>query len=130
MSSAWPPVMTTSIAEDGTYLDVNDAMLSRLGYALEDMVGRKPEQFATPETAERIAARLKPSDRPLIQAVAAELKALYGEHVPEDAWDLSALPAHLRMKVRLVDGDGRDVGSGEDLVALKRKHAGSAPAAR
>ena len=24
------PVMTTSIAEDGTYLDVNDAMLERL----------------------------------------------------------------------------------------------------
>jgi PAS domain S-box-containing protein len=44
------PVMTTSIAEDGTYLDVNDAMLERLGYELEDMVGRKPEAFATPET--------------------------------------------------------------------------------
>jgi PAS domain S-box-containing protein len=57
------PVMTTSIAEDGTYLDVNDAMLERLGYELEDMVGRKPEAFATPETAERIVAELRPSLR-------------------------------------------------------------------
>ncbi|MCG6940424.1 MAG: ATP-dependent RNA helicase HrpA [Thiohalocapsa sp.] len=82
-----------------------------------------------PETAERVAARLQPSDRPLIQAVAEELKGLTGVHVPEDAWDLSALPAHLRMKVRLVDAGGRPVASGEDLVALKRKHGGDATAA-
>jgi PAS domain S-box-containing protein len=57
------PVMTTSIAEDGTYLDVNDAMLRRLGYELDDMIGRKPEEFATPETAERIVNELRPSLR-------------------------------------------------------------------
>jgi PAS domain S-box-containing protein len=54
------PVMTTSIAEDGRYLDVNDAMLDRLGYALQDMVGHKPEEFATPESAERIVHELRP----------------------------------------------------------------------
>jgi ATP-dependent helicase HrpA len=78
-----------------------------------------------PETAARVAARLKPSDRPLIQAVAEELRAQTGVQVPEDAWDLSALPAHLRMKVRLVDADGRAVATGEDLVALKRGHGGA-----
>ena len=57
------PVMTTSIAEDGAYLDVNDAMLMRLGYRLEDMIGHKPEEFATPETAERIANELRPALR-------------------------------------------------------------------
>lgn len=57
------PVMTTSIAEDGAYLDVNDAMLQRLGYELEDMVGRRPEDFATPETAERIVSELRPALR-------------------------------------------------------------------
>ena len=57
------PVMTTSIAEDGSYLDVNDAMLERLGYALEDMLGRKPEDFATPDTAERISTELRPALR-------------------------------------------------------------------
>ena len=54
------PVMTTSIAEDGSFLDVNDAMLERLGYALEEMVGHKPEQFATAESAERIVSELRP----------------------------------------------------------------------
>jgi ATP-dependent helicase HrpA len=82
-----------------------------------------------PETAARIAGRLRPADRPLIQAVAEELKTLFGMHVPEDAWDLSALPGHLRMKVRLVDGDGRALASGEDLVALKRRHGADAGAA-
>jgi PAS domain S-box-containing protein len=57
------PVMTTSIAEDGRYLDVNDAMLERLGYELDDMVGHRPEDFATPETAERIVHELRPSLR-------------------------------------------------------------------
>ena len=57
------PVMTTSIAEDGTYLDVNDAMLRRLGYALDDMIGHKPEEFATPESAERIVGELRPALR-------------------------------------------------------------------
>ncbi len=57
------PVMSTSIAEDGTYLDVNDAMLERLGYTLEDMVGKRPEHFVTPETAERIDVELRPAMR-------------------------------------------------------------------
>ena len=57
------PAMSTSIAEDGSYLDVNDAMLERLGYTLDDMVGRKPEEFSTPETAERIVNELRPALR-------------------------------------------------------------------
>ena len=57
------PVMATSIAEDGVYLDVNDAMLLRLGYQRHEMVGRRPEQFTTPETAERVREELRPALR-------------------------------------------------------------------
>ena len=57
------PVMTTSIAEDGAYLDVNDAMLERLGYELEDMVGHRPEEFATEDTAHCILHELRPALR-------------------------------------------------------------------
>ena len=57
------PVMSTSIAEDGTYLDVNDAMLERLGYTLDEMIGKRPEDFVTPETAERIVGELRPAMR-------------------------------------------------------------------
>ena len=57
------PVMATSIAEDGVYLDVNDTMLERLGYRRDEMVGRRPEDFATPDSAQRIAEELRPALR-------------------------------------------------------------------
>ncbi len=57
------PVMATSIAEDGVYLDVNDAMLARLGYDREDMVGHRPEEFATAESAKRVQKELRPTLR-------------------------------------------------------------------
>ena len=57
------PVMATSIAEDGVYLDVNDAMLARLGYERADMVGHRPEEFATPESARRVQKELRPALR-------------------------------------------------------------------
>ena len=57
------PAMATSIAEDGAYLDVNDAMLERLGFAREDMVGRKPEEFTTAESAARVRDELRPALR-------------------------------------------------------------------
>ena len=57
------PVMATSIAEDGAFLDVNDAMLSRLDYDRADMVGHRPEEFATPESSERVRNELRPALR-------------------------------------------------------------------
>jgi PAS domain S-box-containing protein len=57
------PSMATSIAEDGVYLDVNDAMLKRLGYTREEMVGRGPEDFTTPESVARVREELRPALR-------------------------------------------------------------------
>jgi PAS domain S-box-containing protein len=57
------PGMATSIAENGLYLDVNDALLTRLGYDREEMVGHGPEEFTTPETTERVLHELRPALR-------------------------------------------------------------------
>ena len=57
------PMMATSIAEDGVYLDVSDALLKRLGYSRDEMVGKRPEEFATPDTAERVRRELRPALR-------------------------------------------------------------------
>ncbi len=57
------PVMASAIAENGVYLDVNDAMLERLDYRRDDMVGRRPEEFTTPESAERVQNELRPALR-------------------------------------------------------------------
>jgi len=57
------PAMATSIGEDGTYLDLNDAFLARLGYARDNMVGHRPAEFVTPESAERIEKEFLPALR-------------------------------------------------------------------
>ncbi|MBK5941526.1 ATP-dependent RNA helicase HrpA [Halochromatium roseum] len=76
-----------------------------------------------PDTAARVAARLTPSDRPLVRALGEALKALTGVQVPEDAWDEAALPPYLRMKLRLVDLEGRTLAFDDDLLRLKRRLA-------
>lgn len=76
-----------------------------------------------PNTASALVQRLAPSDRPLVQALGAELREMTGVHVPEDAWNLDAIPDHLRMKFKLVGGDGSEVAQGEDLPALRRRYA-------
>ncbi|HZD52181.1 MAG TPA: PAS domain S-box protein, partial [Woeseiaceae bacterium] len=57
------PALATSIGRDGRYLDVNDALLDRLGYARDEMIGRKPAEFVTPESAERIEKEFLPKLR-------------------------------------------------------------------
>jgi PAS domain S-box-containing protein len=57
------PTMATSIGEDGRYLDVNDALLARLGYAREDMIGKRPADFVTAETAACIEHEFLPTLR-------------------------------------------------------------------
>jgi len=54
------PAMMTSIGADGTYIDVSDALLERLGVERHAMVGRKPFDFVTPESAERIEKEFLP----------------------------------------------------------------------
>ncbi len=57
------PTMATAIGDDGCYLDVNDAFLARLGYARQDMVGRRTNEFVTAESAQRIDNELLPTLR-------------------------------------------------------------------
>lgn len=57
------PTMATSIGQDGVYLDVNDALLERLGYTRDEMLGRRPVDFVTPESALRIEKEFLPALR-------------------------------------------------------------------
>jgi PAS domain S-box-containing protein len=57
------PAMATSIAEDGAYLEVNDAFLNRLGFTREQMIGQQPEQFVTADSAKRIEDEFRPALR-------------------------------------------------------------------
>ncbi len=57
------PMMATAIDKDGCYLDVNDAVERRLGYARDEMIGRKPLDFVTAESARRIQEEFRPALR-------------------------------------------------------------------
>ena len=57
------PAMATSIGEDGRYIDVNDAFVERLGFSREELVGRRPAEFVTPSSAQRIEAEFLPTLR-------------------------------------------------------------------
>jgi PAS domain S-box-containing protein len=57
------PVMASSIGRDGQYLDVNDAFCDRLGFKRSDMIGRRPAEFVTEESAERIEKEFMPTLR-------------------------------------------------------------------
>jgi ATP-dependent helicase HrpA len=86
-----------------------------------------------PDHARQVLTRLQPSDTPLVRALGAALKALTGVHVPEDAWDEEGLPDYLKMRVRVIDGEGRTLGAGRDLIDLQKRFAGAverAPAGR
>ncbi|MCU0767132.1 MAG: ATP-dependent RNA helicase HrpA [Gammaproteobacteria bacterium] len=83
-----------------------------------------------PDVATHCRRALRPADTPLVQALGAELSRRGGVHVPEDAWDEAALPDFLRMRFRVVDGEGATIEAGRDLAALKRRHAGAAGAAQ
>ncbi|MGI9204118.1 MAG: sigma 54-interacting transcriptional regulator [Woeseiaceae bacterium] len=57
------PTMATSIGVDGRYLDVNDALLQRLGYQRAEMIGKRPARFVTSESARRIEKEFLPALR-------------------------------------------------------------------
>ena len=57
------PAMATAIDEEGRFLDVNDAFERRLGYAREEMIGRRPLEFVTAESARRIEEEFRPALR-------------------------------------------------------------------
>jgi len=57
------PAMATSIGEDGAFLDVNDAFLERLAYARDEMIGHRPSEFVTEESARRIEKEFLPALR-------------------------------------------------------------------
>src|SRR5580692_10376046 len=73
-----------------------------------------------PDVAREVVARLGPPSGDLRDAVARELRTLRGVTVPRDAWDLSKLPPHLRITVRVTDGE-RVLAEGKDVAELQRE---------
>ncbi len=72
-----------------------------------------------PELASEVVAGLWPRRGRLVDAVARELERARGVRVAGGGFDLTRLPAHLRMSFAVEDEDGAVLARGEDLDALR-----------
>ncbi len=74
-----------------------------------------------PDFVAALMPRLEPGERPLLEALGAELERIGGVVVPEDAWKPEEVPPHLAMNFRVVAPDGKVLAEGRELLALKRE---------
>ena len=125
-------------ADDGVTVDVPLAALSQVsGDELGWQVPGRREELVTelirslpkdlrrlfvpaPDTARAVTPRLGEPHGSLLDALSRELGRLAGVPVPRDAFDLSRLPAHLRITYRVLDS-GRELASGKDVGELRER---------
>ena len=72
-----------------------------------------------PEVASEVVAGLRPRKGRLVDAVARELERARGVRVAATDFDLTRLPAHLRMSFAVEDEGGAVLARGDDLDALR-----------
>jgi ATP-dependent helicase HrpA len=123
---------------DGVTIDVPLATLNTVGAApftwnvpglrhdlVTALIRSLPKQLRVnfvpaPDVARRFLDSVPAGEEELVPALSRYLRSLTGVHVPLEAWDLEKVPGHLRPRFRVLDDDGRVVGSGKDLEALKQ----------
>jgi ATP-dependent helicase HrpA len=92
-------------------------LLRSLPKAVRRSLGPAPDRARA--LLDAVAAR----EAPLLDALAAALRSTTGVLVAHADWDLSRLPPHLRMTVRVHDERGEVLGEGKDLAELRRRLA-------
>jgi ATP-dependent helicase HrpA len=74
-----------------------------------------------PDHAKLVLSTANPTDGPLVDVVGDVLEELRGVAVPPDAWQLSAVPEHLKITFRVLDEKNRKLAESKDIEALKRE---------
>ena len=72
-----------------------------------------------PDTARAFLATLGEPRGDLLDALSDALGRLGGVRIPHSAWDLTGLPAHLRVTYRVLDDGGALLATGKDLDELR-----------
>ncbi len=86
---------------------------------------RLRKQFVpAPDFARAVVESLPAGQGSLIDGLRRELQRMTGQDVSPETWDSIELPEHFRMRYRVVDGDGRELGGGRDLAVLQQRLAG------
>ena len=96
----------------------------------EQVGGLAPDDLeAAPNFADACLQAMAPEEGDLCEALARQLLRMTGVTIPADAWQEDALPAHLRMNVKVVGGDGETlVAMGRDVSRLQREQGEQAAA--
>jgi ATP-dependent helicase HrpA len=76
-----------------------------------------------PDHARAVLTRLQAGREPLLDGLERELGRMRGIEIPREAWELDRLPEHLTVTFRVVDEAGRELATGTDLDALRRRLA-------
>ncbi|MGH1562970.1 ATP-dependent RNA helicase HrpA [Mumia sp. DW29H23] len=71
-----------------------------------------------PDVARRLLALPLDTSRPVAEAMSTGIRTLTGDLVKPETFDLGALPRHLRVTFRVLDGD-TEIARGKDLDALR-----------
>jgi len=128
-------------SDDGVTLTVPQALLNQVSSArceylvpgilaekIVQLVKSLPQKLRrhcvpVPEFAAAFCVAVKPSDTPLLQALARYIREQKQIDVPLDAFRLEQLPAHLLMNFRVVDEHGRQLGMSRNFAQLRGEWA-------
>ncbi|MBH8580984.1 ATP-dependent RNA helicase HrpA [Bisbaumannia pacifica] len=132
--------------DDGVTLTVPAAMLAQLPAARLDWLvpgllrekciallkglpkAIRRQVVPIPDWVDAALERLVPDDTPLTAALGEFLRVKTGLRLRPDDWHEESLEPHLRINLRVVDHEGRELGQGRDLEALKARFSEAASA--
>jgi len=101
----------------GLRLELVTALIRALPKAL------RVKLVPAPDTARAVLARLAPREESLLPALSRQVRNVRDVVIPVDAWDLDAVPDHLRVTYRVVDEGGVALAEGKDLAVLQAQLA-------
>ncbi|WP_040552193.1 ATP-dependent RNA helicase HrpA [Rheinheimera nanhaiensis] len=73
-----------------------------------------------PNYADALMQSIAPEQGKLLAVVTERLKRMSGVTIPEDAWDLTSIPAHLKLNFKVVDDKGTTLQQSRSLSLLQQ----------
>ncbi|MDX5407263.1 MAG: ATP-dependent RNA helicase HrpA [Chromatiaceae bacterium] len=73
-----------------------------------------------PNYADALMQSIAPEHGKLLAVVTERLKRMSGVTIPEDAWDLTSIPAHLKLNFKVVDDKGNTLQQSRSLSLLQQ----------
>ena len=79
------------------------------------------------EVVKRAAAAIRFGEKPWLQAAAEALSNAAGQRIAAGQFDLSKLPPHLRMNIRVLDEQGKTIAESRDVSELRAQFVSDQP---